>query len=153
MVSTAPASWCARSPGATTSALLRFRGSQLKKAPASGAHTKQIKRSRRPVVDFTDFDEARHWLERMPHDVKITLAARAALRVLPVIRHQQGQASGESFGDLALLCFRSTAVPWLSVKYPVLASTLRYAAANPYVATVGAALDAYAATLPTTTPQ
>jgi hypothetical protein len=79
------------------------------------------------MVDFSDREEIQRWLERIEpaerrREVAVALAARAALRVLPLLdrvfqRSSRRQAT--IYSDLVLPCFRAAALPWAASKYLV----------------------------------
>jgi hypothetical protein len=73
--------------------------------------------------------------------VAVALAARAALRVLPVIWEAQGRGSkGNFFTDIVMPVFRANCVAWASAKYPAEGtSVLAYATAATEAATTAAA--------------
>ena len=54
------------------------------------------------------------WLKRQPRSLSVALAARVALRVLPVYTG----ATDVSVRDLVLPVFRAAAVSWAAAKYP-----------------------------------
>jgi len=45
------------------------------------------------MVDFSNYEEARRWFAAQPREVSVAMAARAALRVLPLL----GQTRGRMF--------------------------------------------------------
>jgi hypothetical protein len=53
------------------------------------------------------------WLGKQPREVAVALAARVALRVLPVVQTAKGYK-----GCLVVAGFRATAVSWSKAKYP-----------------------------------
>jgi hypothetical protein len=85
-------------------------------APADAGS--QLSASRRnfrtgPGVDFSNADELRRFLEAQPRQVGIALAARAALRVLPMIGLPFGASLGNSESEAVVhSVFRAVAVAW-----------------------------------------
>jgi hypothetical protein len=78
------------------------------------------------MVDFSDFREARLWLEGHPRTVSVTIASRAALRVLPLIVMGQGRRRRNNFSSkIVLPVFRATAVTWAVAKFPARSRKLR----------------------------
>jgi hypothetical protein len=78
------------------------------------------------VVDFTDFRASRRWLEGQPHEVAMTIAARAALRALPLI--VEARITTGFGASIVLPCFRTTAVPWAAAKHPARGREIQAAA-------------------------
>jgi hypothetical protein len=76
------------------------------------------------------------WLGKQPREVTVALAARVALRVLPVV-----QTAKDYQGRLVLPVFRATAVSWSTAKYPTHGTELAAYAAAAYAAAVAAAGD------------
>jgi hypothetical protein len=69
------------------------------------------------MVDFRNGREGQLWFQDQPDEVCVTLAARAALRVLPLI--VAGEDRNLNFETvLALPCFRAAAASWAAAKYP-----------------------------------
>jgi hypothetical protein len=65
------------------------------------------------LTDFKNRSQLEAWLGKQPPDVAIVLAARAALRVLPVAQ----TAKHEGFtGVLVLPVFRATVFSWVAAK-------------------------------------
>jgi hypothetical protein len=66
-------------------------------------------------TDFKNRSQLEAWLGKQPPDVAVVLAARAALRVLPVVQ----TAKHEGFtGVLVLPVFRATVFSWVAAQYP-----------------------------------
>lgn len=55
------------------------------------------------MVEITDEESARAWLETQPHQVQVWFAVRCALRAVPSL----GFAEGETRSDLVFACFRA----------------------------------------------
>ena len=98
------------------------------------------------MADIKNRRQFEAWLANQPREVAIALAARVALRVLPVVQTAKGYK-----GCLVLPVFRATAVSWSKAKYPAHETELVDYAATAYVSAVAAAAaaartaDAYAA--------
>ncbi|HTQ34677.1 MAG TPA: hypothetical protein VMI30_10930 [Stellaceae bacterium] len=83
-------------------------------------------------INFADFDEARAWFGRQKREVCVALAARAALRVLPLIwRARQVEAFPTR---IALPVFRAGFVAWTIAEYPTHLDRLRPQAYAAYAA-------------------
>jgi hypothetical protein len=88
------------------------------------------------LTDFKNRSQLEAWLGKQPPDVAIVLAARAALRVLPVAQ----TAKHEGFtGVLVLPVFRATIFSWVAAKYPAQRTEFAAAATTAYAAAVAAA--------------
>ncbi len=61
------------------------------------------------MADFKNRSQLEAWLGQQPREVAVALAARAALRVLPVV--QTAKHEGYT-GGLVLPVFRATAISW-----------------------------------------
>ena len=89
------------------------------------------------MVNFSNRDEVKRWLDtiepaRRRREVAIAMAARAALRVLPLVGRELtagGRARGEILSALVLPTLRASAAPWVVGKYPTRRNELRDAAA------------------------
>ncbi len=93
-----------------------------------------------PLADLKNNDALRAWLRTQPREVSVALAARAALRVLPILLTAERKGY---MRDVVLPVFRAAAVAWAAGKYP--AHETELAAAAAYAAAAPAAADAYAA--------
>jgi hypothetical protein len=88
------------------------------------------------LTDFKKRSQLDAWLGKQPPDVAVVLAARAALRVLPVAQ----TAKHEGFsGVLVLPVFRATVFSWASAKYPAQRTEFAAASAAAHAAAVAAA--------------
>jgi hypothetical protein len=67
------------------------------------------------------------WLRKRPREVSVAFAARAALRVLPLL---QTTKLDERMRDMVLSSFRATAVSWTAAKYPAREKELAARAAS-----------------------
>ena len=102
--------------------------------------------------DIKDRRSFRAWLETQPGEVGVLMAARAALRVLPLFAHfAEKAASPRQFADLTASLFRATALARVAGTYPTRAKELAAAAAAyaadaaAYAADAAAYAAAYAA--------
>jgi hypothetical protein len=96
-----------------------------------------------PLAEIKNSKQLEAWLLKQPREVSVAFAARAALRVLPVIWTAHGEDfKGGFFADMVLPVFRATGVAWAAAKYPAQAMQL---AAHAYAAAYAAAAYAYAA--------
>ena len=105
------------------------------------------------MVDFSSRDEVKRWLDaiqpaKRQREVAVAIAARAALRVLPLLAREVKKRHSKPAGILRRLlapCLRGTALPWAAARYPAHDNELRaHAAAAAFAASYAAA--AYAAT-------
>jgi len=88
------------------------------------------------LADIKNRSQFEAWLGKHPREVAVALAARVALRVLPVV-----QAAKHYKGCLVLPVFRATAVSWSAAKYPAHGTELAAYAAVAYAAAVVVAAD------------
>ena len=78
------------------------------------------------MVDFSDREEVKRWLDEIVpaqrrREVAVALAARAALRVLPLLGRElthRARQRDEILSAVALPCLRATALSWAAGKYP-----------------------------------
>jgi hypothetical protein len=81
-------------------------------------------------LSFTDREALDGWLRTEPREVSFIIAARAALRVLPVAGPRLPATDAKQFGALIAALFRATALARVLAKYPTHANELRPAAAT-----------------------
>ncbi|MGC2221225.1 MAG: hypothetical protein WA624_02090, partial [Methylocella sp.] len=79
-----------------------------------------------PLADLKNNDALRAWLRTQPREVSVALAARAALRVLPILLTAERKGY---MRDVVLPVFRAAAVAWAAGKYPARETELAAAAA------------------------
>lgn len=66
------------------------------------------------------------WLQRQPVEVAVAFAARAALRVLPLLQNaQSGSFRRDYFEEIVLPVFLATDVAWSTAKYPAKATEFK----------------------------
>lgn len=74
------------------------------------------------MAEFKDGAELQTWLEKQPRAVSVVIAARAVLRVLPLlaIEFSAGRLKQQDAvaGAIALPVFRAMAVSWTEARYP-----------------------------------
>jgi len=64
-----------------------------------------------PLAGINNSEELKAWLRTQPRDVSTAFAARAALRVLPIVHApRRGSFEGEFFAGIVLPVFRATGV-------------------------------------------
>lgn len=85
-----------------------------------------------------DLKELETWLNTQPRDVSLAIAARAALRVNPLLMSLVRAKPAEYASTILLPVLRATAVPWASAGFPARGTDLRAAA----YAAAAAATDA-----------
>src|SRR5258706_41450 len=95
------------------------------------------------MVDFSNREHVRRWLADKPRDVATVVAARAALRVVPLL--VTGIATPGFKKTLILPVFRATAVSWVAGRDPTLIAQLLRATRAAADAAYAAADAAYAA--------
>jgi hypothetical protein len=91
----------------------------------------------RSPPDPSDFGPFLNWLAEQPREWSVTLAARAAVRALPLL---QGT---DNVRIVVLSTFRASAIAWFAAKYPNRA--IEVAAAGAAIAAARACADATAA--------
>lgn len=88
------------------------------------------------VATITNEEEFEAWLENQPQDWAVVLAARVALRVLPLIGTWQPKRidSIEARNRLILMTFRATAATWVAARYPARRADGLFSARSGFVA-------------------
>ena len=86
------------------------------------------------MINFEDRVATHEWFNKQPSEVAVVLAARAALRVLPLVAQTNEESAEQVLSVVVLPCFRAAAVSWAVAKYPGLGSNLTYAAYTAHVA-------------------
>jgi len=81
------------------------------------------------LVDFAKFREAQSWLDDQTPELALSVSARMALRILPlIVTYQRQRPASTFFRTKALPTFRSGAVPWVAACFPSRAADFRRAA-------------------------
>jgi hypothetical protein len=92
--------------------------------------SRRRQRREAPLVDFENADDFERWLDGKPREVAVTLAARSALRVLPIVQKAESLGfEGDFEGEIVLPVFRATSVAWFFGRFPDHATNLASAAA------------------------
>ena len=73
-----------------------------------------------PLADIKNHNELEAWLQRrQQREVSVAFAARAALRVLPILWQARGRGfKGDFLAGIVLPVFRATGVAWVTARYP-----------------------------------
>jgi hypothetical protein len=91
-------------------------------APSFPPRSSDSNGSWRPAdINFSNYDEVRRWVSNKPHEVAAVFAARAALRVAPLLAYALGPRGGGAARigkDIILPAFRAIATPWVAGQYP-----------------------------------
>jgi hypothetical protein len=68
-------------------------------------------------IDFSNRNDVRRWLLNKPREVAVVFAARAALRVAPLLAAALRPRRGGIDQDIVLLAFRAMATSWAAGRY------------------------------------
>jgi len=89
------------------------------------------------VVEFSKRQDVERWLKNKPREIAVIIAARAALRVVPILSEsvqQRGDKAGKRELSLILAVLRATAAAWVAIESPTrtaaAARSASYAAYN-----------------------
>ena len=111
-----------------------------------------------PLTGINNSKELEAWLRKQPREVAVAFAARAALRVLPLL--QMAKPDERYMRDIILPSFLATAVSWAAARYPARetevtarAATAAFVAVGPTDVTARAANAAAQAARATATPE
>ena len=97
------------------------------------------------MVNFGHRGEMEHWLISQPREAATAIAARAVLRVLPLIAVDQFPTQSLALSNLVLACCRAAGVSWTTVQFSIRDARFRTAANAAASAAGNAAADADAA--------
>ncbi len=78
----------------------------------------------RGELNFQDRDELEVWLGTQPREVSVVIAARAALRISPLLHFEVGRLESRRFAELVFASFWATALARVAAKYPTRADEL-----------------------------
>jgi hypothetical protein len=92
-----------------------------------------------PLAEINSLSELEAWLRKQPLGVSVAFAARAALRVLPILHGARGSTYASDFFADILPVFRATGLAWAAAKYPAQATQFRASAASAATAADAAA--------------
>ncbi len=97
------------------------------------------------MAEIKEILELAEWLRKQRRDVSVVFAARAALRVLPIIHSEE--RTPDYWSLLVLPVFRATAIAWAAVAQPAYPMDIGLAAAAARVRVPSAAAEAASAAL------